>query len=81
MTIPGRAHTESAKRNATERILGAWRRLPDWRLTQLLYNAVRECHRSAPPPCPQLFFAEDETIADWCEQIAERHDKREQGDV
>lgn len=41
-----------------EELRRLWRRHPDTRLSQLVYNAVRQ--QRDVPPCPELFYAEDD---------------------
>ena len=44
-----------------------WQRSPDLRLGQILVNAIRPTE-----PCPQVFSAEDDTIARGLEEMLKR---------
>lgn len=54
-----RARTIEEKSQALAQILRVWEQFPDWRLGQLIENAMRERKPSA-----QLFYIEDDEIVD-----------------
>ena len=50
---------------AVEALSSAWEAHPDWRLGQLVYNAAataRSAKGETLPPCPGLFYLEDEDL-------------------
>lgn len=61
--IQGRALTPEAKRVIMERILVAWEQRPEFRLGQLIVNAI---DRNPAHPL-SLFFLEDEELAELLE--------------
>jgi hypothetical protein len=65
--VKGRALTDEHKRAVLDRILAAWVRVPDQRLTQLIVNATG---RSDP------YHVEDEAVADAVESFANTHAKK-----
>ena len=57
----GRAVTSGEKRAVIERVYASWCAMPEQRLGQLIVNAVRE----------GVFYAEDRTLAEAVEKLAE----------
>jgi uncharacterized protein YihD (DUF1040 family) len=47
---------------AIEQIRQAWERNPDLRLSQLLFNAASAAAERPIPPCPALFYMEDDVL-------------------
>lgn len=63
-----RARTLEEKSQALAQILRVWEQFPDWRLGQLIENAMRE----RKPPV-MLFFIEDDEIVDAIRDLLREH--------
>jgi hypothetical protein len=61
--MTGRALTPEQKRAVMERILRAWEQVPELRLGQFLVGAADRAERD-------VFYVEDEALADMCEKQA-----------
>lgn len=51
-----------------------WQHYPDWRLGQLLVNAI-----NPNTPCPEIFYAEDEALLAKLQMLLQRAQSRDSG--
>lgn len=61
-----RAHTDAEKRAVIERLYEAWCRIPEYRLSQLLVNAIGVTN-----PVPEIFYREDADVVRDVERFIE----------
>lgn len=71
--VPGRAETDEQKQDIAARLLAAWRRVPDQRLGQMLFNAIGRAKADHPDGFPSLIHVEDEALVEVVEAFADRH--------
>lgn len=62
--MKGRAETYEQKREAVDKILGAWMCTPTLRLGQLIDNAISSTRSPALDLDTRLFYIEDEDLVD-----------------